>query len=371
MKDDLKRTNEPMSEEVTPSHISRRTFLKVAMTSAGLATVGVACNPLETAQQGTVSGPADTSAIISHHYPEVPDTPLEPPDVDILNFFTLHEAQTVEAITARILPGTPDDPGAREARVVVYIDKLLSYDQGFAEPIYRLAPYAETYEGDSPSGTATSEVYQVIWVQQDQLPRYGYQSALNAREIYRVGLRALDVYANARFGSDFIDLSEAQQDQIVGEMAEDDDAQAGASQPAQDAESGANGSGEGGEQSSQNQISNFFTEPSATSFFEMLHEHTIQGMFCDPVYGGNRNMVGWKLINYPGAQRAYTEREMQTEAIQREPQSIVNLPHFHPGQPAGGQTVIPVSGPTERDQEVRSGQNILQRLFGQESEQEK
>ncbi|MDG5787270.1 gluconate 2-dehydrogenase subunit 3 family protein [Evansella sp. AB-P1] len=38
-----------------------------------------------------------------------------------------------------------------------------------------------------------------------------------------------------------------------------------------------------------------------TEFFELLREHTMQGMFADPKYGGNRNMIGWNLIDYPGA----------------------------------------------------------------------
>lgn len=35
-------------------------------------------------------------------------------------------------------------------------------------------------------------------------------------------------------------------------------------------------------------------------FFSLLHEHTIEGMFCDPLHGGNKNLAGWKLIGFPG-----------------------------------------------------------------------
>jgi gluconate 2-dehydrogenase gamma chain len=37
-----------------------------------------------------------------------------------------------------------------------------------------------------------------------------------------------------------------------------------------------------------------------TRFFELLHRHTIEGMFCDPLHGGNVDMVGWQLIGFPG-----------------------------------------------------------------------
>jgi len=40
--------------------------------------------------------------------------------------------------------------------------------------------------------------------------------------------------------------------------------------------------------------------PSSDAFFRAIHEHTLQGMFGDPVYGGNKNFAGWDLIGYPG-----------------------------------------------------------------------
>lgn len=37
-----------------------------------------------------------------------------------------------------------------------------------------------------------------------------------------------------------------------------------------------------------------------TLFFSLLRQNTIEGMFCDPIHGGNIDMVGWQLIGYPG-----------------------------------------------------------------------
>jgi gluconate 2-dehydrogenase gamma chain len=83
---------------------------------------------------------------------------------------------------------------------------------------------------------------------------------------------------------------------------------------------------------------------SALSFFHNLRRHTAEGMFSDPVYGGNRNMVGWKLIGYPGAQRAYEPWEFQQEGTDRKPQSIMDMQAFNPGQPANADVALPVSG---------------------------
>jgi gluconate 2-dehydrogenase subunit 3-like protein len=41
-----------------------------------------------------------------------------------------------------------------------------------------------------------------------------------------------------------------------------------------------------------------------TPFFTLVRGHTLQGTFCDPIYGGNANFVGWDLIGYPGVRLA-------------------------------------------------------------------
>lgn len=244
-------------------------------------------------------------------YPAVPDTPTAPPPEGVLNFFSLHEAMTVESLTARLLPGTPDDPGAREAGVVYYIDNMLSYENPFAEATYRKPPFAETYQGDAPPEGDTNG-FDVIWIAADQIERYGYQSILSPRDTYRAGLASVDRFATGRFGSNFVDLAEGQQDEIVGAMLD-------------------------GEATG-------FEDPSGESFFHVLRRHTCEGMFADPVYGGNRDMAGWRLIDYPGAQRAYTEADIRTEGNDREPQGILAMNHFHPGQNANEHVILPVSG---------------------------
>jgi gluconate 2-dehydrogenase gamma chain len=45
-----------------------------------------------------------------------------------------------------------------------------------------------------------------------------------------------------------------------------------------------------------------------THFFQLLRLHTIEGMFCDPLHGGNIGMVGWKLIGFPGPRMSYRDQ---------------------------------------------------------------
>jgi len=37
-----------------------------------------------------------------------------------------------------------------------------------------------------------------------------------------------------------------------------------------------------------------------STFFILLRQNTIEGMFCDPLHGGNKDMIGWQLIGFPG-----------------------------------------------------------------------
>jgi gluconate 2-dehydrogenase gamma chain len=92
--------------------------------------------------------------------------------------------------------------------------------------------------------------------------------ALSAsRDAYRSGLAALDRYARSSRGKGFAELLPADQDSVLI-----------------DVETGA-ATGFAG---------------SSAAFFAMVLNHTHQGTFGDPFYGGNRDFVGWDLIGYPG-----------------------------------------------------------------------
>jgi gluconate 2-dehydrogenase gamma chain len=89
------------------------------------------------------------------------------------------------------------------------------------------------------------------------------------RDEYSLGLAAVNVHARTKQPAirTFAELPVAEQDAILHEL--DEDAAIG------------------------------FIE-SAAAFFAMVRGHTLQGTFCDPIYGGNANLVGWDLIGYPG-----------------------------------------------------------------------
>jgi gluconate 2-dehydrogenase gamma chain len=67
-----------------------------------------------------------------------------------------------------------------------------------------------------------------------------------------------------------------------------------------------------------------FAWPTAQAFFETLRTHTMEGMLADPIYGGNKDFAGWRLVGFPGGQPLFTPEDLEsTKAFTREP--IVGL----------------------------------------------
>src|SRR5687768_2938570 len=105
-----------MTNDQTPKEpLSRRTFLKgVFIAAATIPVVSSGCAPTEQPPPPALTHGGYQSAPPPPLNPDVPLAPQTPPNSNVLRAFTVHEARTVEAMTARILPGTPEDPGARE-----------------------------------------------------------------------------------------------------------------------------------------------------------------------------------------------------------------------------------------------------------------
>lgn len=65
----------------------------------------------------------------------------------------------------------------------------------------------------------------------------------------------------------------------------------------------------------------------ATPFFRLLRQHTLEGMFCDPMHGGNRDLIGWQLIGFPGPYMSWANDVDKHfgEAHRPRPQSISEI----------------------------------------------
>lgn len=167
-------------------------------------------------------------------------------------FFPPHEAAVIVAATARLIPGPSDDPierghpGAREAGVVHYIDKLLGALDSDPDRIHAGGPWSDRHS-TGPNHMARfiplSRAQRIAWAQ--RLTEW--------RRRYRAGIELLDSLATG----DFAAVATAVQDKVLA-------------------------------------------SPAAADFTDLLFGHAIEGMYANPEYGGNRDLVGWLDIRFPG-----------------------------------------------------------------------
>ena len=185
-------------------------------------------------------------------------------------FLGAHELDTLRAVTARLIPGPPDDPdpGALEARCAEAIDLLLGAFEVDPPLIHAGGPFSNRAGGGHDDFAD--------FVPLDRHAELGWRIRLEGtrglrerefagpveglQETYRTGLGHLDARARAASGGDFEDLPGPAQDLILSDQ-------------------------------SDAQVQDFV----ATCF-----SNTTDAMYGPPEYGGNRDLVGWGYIDWPG-----------------------------------------------------------------------
>ena len=170
-------------------------------------------------------------------------------------FFTPAEVLTIEAVVDRVIPPDPVTPGGKAAGCAVFIDRQLDGGYGHRQGWYTRGPFDKGSKEQGP------------------------QSDKNPAQQYRAALASLDQQARAqrsagRAVSGFADLTADEQDAILKGI-ESGTVELGALD--------------------------------GKEFFKNLLTDVQQGFFSDPLYGGNRDMCGWKMIGFPGARYDYRD----------------------------------------------------------------
>jgi gluconate 2-dehydrogenase gamma chain len=171
----------------------------------------------------------------------------------LYTFFTEDEVAFVEAAVARLIPADELGPGALEAGVPYFIDQQLAGAYGAGARFY----------SEGPFGART--------------PFQGYQWPLSPAQLYQVGIAATDQYCEQTYKKRFAKLDPKQQDEVLKGLQ------------------GIAGAVD-------------LKEIPGTAFFTQLLSDAKDGFFADPVYGGNKDMVGWKLVGFPGVAADYSEQ---------------------------------------------------------------
>jgi len=217
---DHENTQETPAEEPRRTPISRRLFLKgsgaaaastaAAVTAAGATSIGLAQHAF--AQDATPTAMTGMGGAVSGQG----ETPLDADPSTAVLFFTVDEAKLVDALASRILPGTADDPGAHEAGVVFYIDRVLSGPNlGWDYKTYQQGPFGVVAETPTTvEASSTRDLYQASFIPAENASRYGFQSPMTPPETYRRGLAAVNAYSQSKLKKNFVDLAAADQDGI-------------------------------------------------------------------------------------------------------------------------------------------------------------
>ena len=173
-----------------------------------------------------------------------------PSDAEPLLTLTATEHAFIVAAVDTLIPADELSPSGSACGVAIFIDRQLGGAYGMGARLYRQGPFPKAK------------------------PELGYQLSLNPREFFRAGIESANAWARKTYGKDFDRLSEADREAALKTM-EDDKAP--------------------------------FPGFSSRMFFDALLQIAMEGFFADPIYGGNRDMSGWKMVGYPGLPATYRE----------------------------------------------------------------
>ncbi|AGB38628.1 gluconate 2-dehydrogenase subunit 3 family protein [Natronococcus occultus] len=242
-----------------------------------------------------------------------------------LQFFSLEQGQIVQDMANRIYPSDDNGPGAPEAGVVYFIDRQMNQDWGQGERWYMEGPFPgveqldldtgveeatpiggpvggegvgepaehdgadegdghdaddgedeieddeaaeEVEEQEGDPGEPEEDDVEVEWAGEEPAEGQGWQQPLTPAEAYTYSIDFVEAYCEAEYDESFVDLDGDEQDEVIEAL--------------------------------QNDEVGTFRGLEPSDFFGLLRANTLEGMFADPMYGGNQEMIGWRLKNFPG-----------------------------------------------------------------------
>jgi gluconate 2-dehydrogenase gamma chain len=229
-----------------------------------LKTVGtVGATGIAAAVGGDVSAEAQVPAATSARSASAPVS-------HAYTFLTAPEAAFIEAAVDRLIPADDLTPGGTDCGVATFIDRQLAGAWGSGDRMYMQGPW------------------------QKGAPTQGYQSPMTPAEFFRAGIGATNGYCRKTFQKEFDRMPVDQQIKVLQDLE-------------------------------QGHVT--LDGIAAQEFFNLLLATTMQGFFADPVYGGNRDKIAWKMVGFPGVIAIYSEhiKTYRNKKYDVEPKSILDL----------------------------------------------
>lgn len=247
---------------------------------------------------GGVVGGSVLGGLLTNQFRTTPETSptknMEENFQDTRMFFSRWEDfSTLREAVECIYPEDENGPGAIEIGVPYFIDKQLAGQWGLNAKEYMQGPYTL----DDPAQRLPKNLKNQPKQSQGgpdaetkpstPLPRY--ESGLNRGEIFIQGLRKIRQLSKDTFNKEIESLDKEQQNEILQRF-----------------ESG--------------EVKMVGVNPA--TFFHLLLQATIEGVYSDPLYGGNKHMIGWKMAEYPGPRPGYIDVIQEKEFIKMDPFSL-------------------------------------------------
>jgi gluconate 2-dehydrogenase gamma chain len=160
-------------------------------------------------------------------------------------FLNLDEAAFVEALVDQMVPADELTPKGTDLGIAVYIDRALAGGWGKGDRLYMQGPWKQG------------------------APSQGYQLPLTPAQLYRAGIEATNAHCRKTYSKSFDRLDAGQREEVLIGL-------------------------------STAKIK-FDSGLPVRVFWGTLYQTVIEGMYSDPIYGGNRNKAGWRMIGFPGA----------------------------------------------------------------------
>ena len=186
-------------------------------------------------------------------------------------FLKADEAAFVEAMVDTMIPADELSPKGTDIGINIFIDRALADGWGKGDRLYMQGPWKQ--------GTANQ----------------GYQLALTPAQLWRAGIEATNAHCEKTYGKAFDQITEAQRNEVLTAL-------------------------DAGRLTFEDGL------PSR-AFWAMAYQNVMEGMFSDPIYGGNRDKAGWKMIGFPGVVQNNRNRvvSMRNRRIEADPVSIVDM----------------------------------------------
>ena len=179
------------------------------------------------------------------------------------------EVLFVEAVVDHMVPKDELTPSGTEIGIATYIDRALAGSWGKGDRLFMQGPWGK--------GT----------------PNQGYQLPLTPAALYRAAIAGSNAYCRKTFGQSFDKCTAEQKETFLKDL------QAG-------------------------KITLDGGLP-GRAFFTVLYENVMEGFFGDPIYGGNKDKIGWKMLGFPGVMANNAENVKQYSDGRRFPANPVSI----------------------------------------------